>query len=106
MPRLIFLVYTIIAVAFVRSLSSFWFKLNFVGRHWTDQLIKKDESKILYLPSQIFVVCVSNVQGLCGEGVGLHLHICSGDLVDETGFTHIRETLTIEGSYFEVLKII
>ncbi len=50
------------------------------------------ETKILYLPSQIFVVCMSNVQGLGCERVGLHLHICSCDLVDETGFTHIGET--------------
>ena len=45
-----------------------------------------------YLPPQIFVVRVSDVQTLGGEGVGLHLHISSRDLVDEAGLANVRET--------------
>lgn len=28
------------------------------------------------LPPQILVVCVTHKQGLGGEGIGLHIHIC------------------------------
>ena len=45
-----------------------------------------------YLPPQIFVVRVSDVQTLGGEGVRLHLHISSRDLVDEAGLADVRES--------------
>ena len=44
-----------------------------------------------YLPTKIFVVGVSHIQRLGGEGVGLYLHIGPSDLVDEAGFTNIRK---------------
>ena len=45
-----------------------------------------------YLPPQIFVVRVSDVQTLGGEGVWLDLHISSRDLVDEAGLADVRES--------------
>ena len=34
---------------------------------------------------------MAHVERLGGEGVGLHLHVRSGDLVDEAGLAHVRE---------------
>ena len=45
-----------------------------------------------YLPSQIFVVSVSDVETLGGEGVGLDLNIGSRDLVDEAGLANVRKS--------------
>ena len=42
-----------------------------------------------YLPSQIFVVRVSDVQTLGGEGVRLNFNVGSGDFVDETGLANV-----------------
>ena len=42
-----------------------------------------------YLPSQIFVVSVPDVETLGGEGVGLDLNIGSRDLVDEAGLANV-----------------
>ena len=45
-----------------------------------------------YLPSQIFVVSVADVETLGGEGVWLHLHIRPGHFVNEAGLANIGET--------------
>ena len=45
-----------------------------------------------YLPSQVFVVGVSDIQTLGGEGIGLNLNISSGDLVNEAGLANIRKS--------------
>ena len=45
-----------------------------------------------YLPSQIFVVRVTNVQTLGGKGVRLNLNIGSRDLVDEAGLADVGKT--------------
>ena len=42
-----------------------------------------------YLPSQIFVVSVPDVEALGGEGVGLHLNISSCDLVYEARLANV-----------------
>ena len=49
------------------------------------------EIKKAYLPAEIFVVSVAHVQRFGGERIWLHLYVCAGNLVDETGFTNIRE---------------
>jgi hypothetical protein len=46
-----------------------------------------------YLPTQILVVRVTHIQGLGCEGIRLHLHICSGNLVDETGLADVGKSL-------------
>ena len=45
-----------------------------------------------YLPSQIFVVRVTNVETLRGEGIRLNLNIGSRDLVDEAGLANVWKT--------------
>merc|ERR1712062_184203 len=44
------------------------------------------------LPFHVLVVRVSNKQGFGGEGVRLNFNISSGDLVDETGFSHVGKS--------------
>ena len=39
----------------------------------------KDTRSVNDLPSEILVVCVPNEERLGGEGIGLDIHICSGD---------------------------
>merc|ERR1719219_3113124 len=56
------------------------------------QRVVQDTGGVNHLPPQIFVVRVSDVQTLGGEGVGLHLHISSRDLVDEAGLADVRES--------------
>jgi hypothetical protein len=36
---------------------------------------------------------VTHIQGLGCEGIRLHLHICSGNLVDETGLADVGKSL-------------
>ena len=45
-----------------------------------------------YLPSQIFVVSVPDVEALGGEGVRLDLHVRPRDLVDEAGLANVRKS--------------
>ena len=45
-----------------------------------------------YLPSQIFVVRVTNVETLGCEGIRLNLNIGSRDLVDEAGLANVWKT--------------
>ena len=49
-----------------------------------------------YLPTQILVVCVPDVQRFCCEGVGLNLDVGSCDLVDEAGLANVGETCNNE----------
>merc|ERR1719219_2112225 len=56
------------------------------------QRMVQDTGGVNNLPSQIFVVRVSDVQTLGGEGVGLHLNIGSRDLVDEAGLANVWES--------------
>ena len=47
---------------------------------------------VKYLPAKIFEVCVTHIERLGGEGIGLDINVCSGYLVDETRFSDIWET--------------
>merc|ERR1719369_2081676 len=44
---------------------------------------------VYYLPTQIFVVGMSNIQRFCGESIGLYLHIGSSNLIYEARFSNI-----------------
>ena len=54
--------------------------------------VVEDARRVDDLPPQILVVGVAHEERLGGEGVGLHLHISSRDLVDEAGLANIGKT--------------
>jgi hypothetical protein len=49
----------------------------------------ENSGSIDYLPTQIFVVHMSDEQTLCSEGVWLHIYICASDFVDEGRFADV-----------------
>ena len=48
------------------------------------QWVIQDARGVNHLPAKIFEVCVPDIERLGGEGIRLHVHVCSGYLVDET----------------------
>lgn len=52
-----------------------------------------------YLPSNAFIVSMTYIQRLGGEGVGLYIYISVGDVVGERGFTNIRVPGDQKGSF-------
>lgn len=56
--------------------------LHLDGVHLFERVVENSGS-IDNLPSEVFVIHVSNEEGFRGESVGLNIDIGTGDLVDE-----------------------
>mmetsp|Transcript_13757 Transcript_13757/g.26671 ORF Transcript_13757/g.26671 Transcript_13757/m.26671 type:complete len:232 (+) Transcript_13757:1470-2165(+) len=63
--------------------------LHFDGVALLKRLVQNTRG-IKYLPPQVLVVHVTNVQRLGGKGVRLHLDVGASDLVHETRLTNVR----------------
>lgn len=50
-----------------------------------------------YLPPKILVIHMTDVQGLRGEGVRLHFHVRSGQLVDQRRFANVWKSAKDQG---------
>ena len=51
-----------------------------------------------HLPAQVFVVTVSNKQGLGGKSIWLHVHVTTSDLVHEARFPNVGQTAHKNGT--------
>ena len=62
------------------------------------QSMVQNTGRVKYLPTRVFVFCVTDEQILGSEGIGLHINFGVCDVVHETGLTDVGETSYNEGA--------